>query len=756
MGTQATPPALLHGARAPYPPEAAGRPEPVIVELEVEIDAEGKVAALRVLSVSTTEHETAFADAAMQAVSGFVFRPAKRAGQALRSRVRYAYQFDPPQPAEPLAVEAAPKSAEPVSERPPAADAKTAVAEYGATATAEAESGAATRRTVKAETVRQLAGTRGDAIRAVELMPGVGRVPGGDGELLVRGASPQDTQVMLEGSPVLLLYHFGSITSFFNSQLLRTLQFYPGNFGVRYGRSMGGIVDVTVRDPRRDRFHGLLDVNLIDGTLLLEGPLGERGAIMAAGRRSWIDAMFGAFAPDTLDVKTAPVYYDYQAAATVDLSARDHLRVLTYGSRDQLRLLVPEAPDGEPKLHGKANNITEFYRAETRWQHRYSHEARHEISVGVGWLGLKLQLGELVSQEIHGPRVYGRAEWLVAVADALQLRFGLDHYTLAGDVRYTGSPMGQDSAVQDGPHIDIDRVVSIHRPAAYLELTIQATERWDLTPGVRVDYTSDADAFSVDPRLVSRVRVTEGGVVKLGTGWFHQPPELGAHIPDLGNPAIEPSRALHSLVGFEQSFPFGLRVGLEAYHKRLWDLVVDTEDNQAPYIENAGEGRIYGAELSARYDRGRYFGYASYTLSRSERKRIGSPYHLSAYDQPHILNLAAGARWPRGWQLSGTFRYISGTPYTPVQAGLYDADTGLYLPVMGSDNSARGAAYHRLDVRLLKRWAIGRGSFAVYLDLQNAYNNQPKEDVSYSFDYREKDTSGGMPVIPSLGLRGEL
>src|SRR5690606_259835 len=118
-------------------------------------------------------------------------------------------------------------------------------------------------------------GTRGDALRTVEILPGVARPPFGTGALIVRGSAPNDSQVFLDGSPVPLLYHFGGLTSFTNTRMLERIDFYPGNFSVRYGRKIGGILEGGARDPSPERLAGVVDVNLIDASLLVEAPITE-------------------------------------------------------------------------------------------------------------------------------------------------------------------------------------------------------------------------------------------------------------------------------------------------------------------------------------------------------------------------------------------------------------------------------------------------------------------------------------------------
>ena len=126
------------------------------------------------------------------------------------------------------------------------------------------------------------------------------------------------------------------------------------------------------------------------------------------------------------------------------------------------------------------------------------------------------------------------------------------------------------------------------------------------------------------------------------------------------------------------------------------------------------------------------------------------------WDQTHILTLAGSYRLGSSWNVSGTFRYVTGNPLTPVVGSVYNASTDTYKAIYGAVNSDRSNAFHRADIRIEKVWNIRSGNLAAYLDLQNAYNHKSDEGRIYNFDFTKSGTIPGLPVIPRLGLRGEL
>src|SRR5690606_14884935 len=173
-----------------------------------------------------------------------------------------------------------------------------------------------TRRTLARRELTKIPGTSGDALRSLPSLPGVARPPASAGLLIVRGSAPQDTNIFIDGALVPIVYHFGGLSSVVPTEMLEKIDFYPGNFSARYGRVMGGIVDVGLRSPRNDAFHGMVQLDLIDARAMVEGPIpwtDKKWTFAAAGRRSWLDAWLGpALDAAGAGVTQAPRYYDYQ------------------------------------------------------------------------------------------------------------------------------------------------------------------------------------------------------------------------------------------------------------------------------------------------------------------------------------------------------------------------------------------------------------------------------------------------------------
>ncbi len=655
----------------------------------------------------------------------------------------------------------APAATAPVEEAPPAAEPT-----FEAVAEIEAPALETSKHSIEGEeALRSLPGTRGDPLRAVEMMPGVGRTGLGDGAPRLRGTAGFDSVTLIDGAPVPLLYHFGGLTSVIHPSLVERVSLYPGNFPVLYGRATGGVVTADVRSPKSDRFHAMLDLGTLDTSGLVEFPVGESLAFAVAGRRSNIDLFFGAFAPeDAYDVVAAPVYYDYQALGEAKLG--DHtLRLFGYGSSDRIELLLAEPSAEDPALRGAAGAAIAFHRISARLDCRLSDAVSQQLQITYGVVD--------ATQNIAGTQaaffqhdIFSRAAWTAAIAPALSLRAGFDvaAFVLEGDYdgerppQLEGNP-GINAPTTGRSRIRLDDTIRSFQPSAYLELGIRPLPPLLLLPGVRVDYFDAIDRGTVDPRFAVRFEVGPELTLKAGVGLFTQPPLYFESAESLGNPELDPVRAVQTSAGAELHLGGeAVVLDIEGYHKRLDDRVVSTEGRTAPYFENDGEGRIFGAEASLTTSFAeRFTGWLAYSLSRSERRDHEGAWRLFDEDQTHSLTAAGSYEFgDSGFKVGARFRLVSGNPSTEITGSVFDASNGTYQPIYGPINRERRPMFHQLDVRGEKKWSFESWSLTAYLEILNVYNAQHEEGTRYSYDYREEESVPGLPIFPNLGLRGEL
>ncbi|MBN2193879.1 MAG: TonB-dependent receptor [Polyangiaceae bacterium] len=776
-----TPPRVVERSEPAWPEGEVGT-KPVTVVLRITVEADGRVSEVEVV----TAPAAAFGEAAASAIQRSRFAPAERAGKPVRARITYEARIAPapaPVPTLPAAkvppanAEATPSPssagsgsdgatppAPPPADFETARDATAAALEdegFGAVAAIEAPPREVTRRTVAAAEIAKIPGTAGDAIRAIEVMPGVARTSEGD-DPIIRGAAWNETQTYVEGAFVPYIFHVAA-KSAFNSRLVERVDLYPGNFSARYGRAVGGIIDIKARDPRTDAIHGLLELSVFDSMAMLEAPLGEDTAVAVAGRRSNIDFFFEQFLSDAhYSVAAAPLYWDYQGLAIHRFGSKHTLRLMAHGSHDSMRLFMADPSDFDPSLRGRLEFASEYHIGMASLDSELGPVVDQHLQLSVGRFGGLMVMGPLET-EFEIWQGAARADWGVRVSEAVRLNVGFDgeFQRLYGD--YEGQPPpqseGDSNPEESSSTIDmvhVEDTVHMVRPAGYAEAEIRPVEQLLLVPGVRVDGFVDTADVTVDPRVSARYEATESTALKWGIGLFSQPPVYYETLEKIGNPDVEPTHALHTSAGVEQAIGDSFSFGLEGFYKYLYHRVVATDGLVPPRFLNDGSGRIYGAELSARYRTKRTFAYLAYTLSRSERQDRTDDWRLFEQDQTHILAFTASHALGRGWEVGARMRVVSGDPYTPVKGSVYDAGVDGYAPYYGRPYSARNPVFHQLDVRGEKEWTIKRLKLAVYLDVMNAYNAQTQQGLDYSFDYSTRESYSGLPVIPNLGVRGEL
>jgi TonB family protein len=642
-----------------------------------------------------------------------------------------------------------------------------------------------TRRTLERREISRIPGTNGDALRSIQNLPGVARPPAIAGVLLVRGSGPTDTQTFVDGTIVPLIYHFGGLSSTVPTEMIEKIDFYPGNFSAQYGRVMGGIVDVGLRPVNDDgKYHGLVQIDLIDLRALLEGPIPliKGWTFAAAGRRSWLDTWAGPVLEAAgAGVTQAPVYYDYQFLVQTKPTPRSNFRLGFFGSDDALELLVRDASPQEPALTGNFGLHTAFQRLQARYEHDLDDATRFATVFALGRDNIDAALGPFYFL-VEFDSITNRIELSHRLGRGVSVNFGTDILYGAYDVAVRFPPAPRPGEPQNQPFST--RAVqentfsgSAFYPAAYVEMEISPDARSRIVPGARLDYSNLNGRFDLSPRVNGRYDIVHGyprTTAKGGVGLFHQPPTFPQVVEPIGNPKLESNRAVHYALGMEQEITRHLEASAEAFFKQLDRLVVGsaTASSGNSAYSNIGTGYVIGGEFLLKYKPDeRFFGWAAYTLSRSARvDRPDEPEYLVPFDQTHILTVLGSYQLGHGWEFGARFRLVSGNLVTPIVCNpsdgdcdptrsnaLFHAASGAYTPIpLTRPYSERLPMFHQVDIRIDKRWKFKSWQLSAYLDLQNVYNHANSEAIQYNYNYTARQYVSGLPILPSLGLRADF
>jgi hypothetical protein len=646
---------------------------------------------------------------------------------------------------------------------------------------------------LQAAEIRVLPGSGNDTLKALQSLPGVARVPFGLGGLVLRGASPRDTNVYMDGVEVPLLYHFGGLASFYPSPMLTSLEMVPGGFSAEYGRSQGGVVLMRSRPGRPDRWRVETEVSLQDTSVRADGPAPGGGAWSVGLRRSYIDAVLALVLPEdgAFSLTRAPRYYDAQLRYDLDLGGGQRLSALLFASDDRLSFLFEDEDDPAEMSQSGFRWVQRFARASLRWERRAG-DVQLSATPWVGWDENTLRFSDQgLSQGLTRENVPmgGRVDVMRTVPGGY----------LAGGIDLQGGRFAVDITAEPPPMPgapDRGEIVTRRSAEWFLDAGFWVEGLyglWDgqvnVKPGLRIERYGLSEEWVIDPRLNLAEPLPRGVTLKQSVGLFHQPPNAPDLDPVFGNEDLGASYALKTSAGVEWRLPMNVEVTATGFFDQAWDVPVDVvstatgaaepgnplsggggaaigetlieQYGTGTYQENVGRGRNYGLETLIRGAggtsgrAGSWMGWISYTLSRALRRQDPTrypdylPYVL---DQPHVLTALGSILITDNWRLGARVRFVSGNPITPVTGSYYDAEVHQYRPTNGAVLSERLPPFFQLDVRLDRTWKRSWGIISLFLDVQNATNRGNPEDVAYNYDYTERAYVTGLPIFPSIGV----
>ena len=593
--------------------------------------------------------------------------------------------------------------------------------------------------------VRQVPGAEKDLFRAVQAQPGVASTGDYFGWLYVRGGTPDENLFLLDGLEIPNPYHFAGLASVFNNRLVDKVRFSTGGFGPGHGDRVSSVLQVTTRPVRTDRVRAQvgLDPIELDGTV--EGILPGAVGLLAAARHSYLGTLLRQVDFGTSYLQ--PGYTDLQARLTrrwnnpaLDLSA-------------SLLRSVEHAVAGDSGHSRKLglDLTSDFWTAGVNlcWRPHPRLRVRSTLSAYDSRQEYEIRDAFGTHERRHHPRkrtLSGDARYLATDRTALVAGVSL------GAVNYSHRstlPMELVDPSRWGDTATAE--VSFNQGGGFVEL-VHDPGIIRLAAGLRVDARSLGDPVVVSPRFNARVRLGSNTGLHAAWGIYRQfaAPEYLA--PDsLGLPGLDPSRSRHAVLGIDHRLPAGIEARVELYDKFLTNVLV-VEDRIAGGTATvrtgsaSGTGWARGIELSLSGSGNRFSWRASYAYARARRSWLhGVAPTPTDGEQPHILNLTGAIELPAAFDASARLRWTAGAPYTP-ETHYYENHC-----IPGDHNSARYPDYFRLDLRLARRFRLGRHRLEAYASVLNA--TWAKNVQSYYYDAAgERQTINMMPLLPLIGI----
>ena len=739
--TEVTPPRAVE-TKIDAPAQATELVE-VVLELVIGVDG-------RVVSSKAIEGREPFRSAAEAASLKFTFAPATRGKAPIASKVRFLVRFEPSieqKQQEPIA-EAAPVARTQPSARAP----KTAPSELEVTVPGTRTTVISTR--ISRVEAREIPGTFGDPLRAVETNPGVVPMYTGVPFFFIRGAPPGSVGYYIDGVKIPLLYHALAGPSVIHPGLIDHVDIYRGAAPARYGGTAGATIAAESREPL-PAAGGEANLRIFDVGGLVEKPfIDGRLHVLAGGRYSYTALIASLLSGATLE------YWDYQSRISYDFNHRNRLTLTVFGAYDKFEAnsdnsllnsnaAAPPGSNGSTASSDKAGaNLygggLQFHRLDVREDY-FGTRTRARFAVTAGYDRTSTTTGYL-----RAPILTSRSLIEYRVTPELSVAAGHDSSvgeyslevptTVAGfDVLRGLFPNRRDLSL--GGHVE-----ATWSPAPFVSVT----------PGARADtYRSGDDTTSsIDGRMTAvifgnrHIRAIE----TLGTS--HQPPGFVPQIPaaQLGSlkGGLQSTLQFSSGIVIDVSNELSASVtAFEAQYRNLIDpigqnrsLDLTTLDVQE-ILNLRTPGKAMGLEFELRRTfTHRLGGFISYTLSRNDRI-VGGHSSLSGYDRPHVIQCALGYDLGRQWRAGARVMAYSGIPAKQ----LLNDGSGAYI----YDSNHRAPTFARLDLRLEKRWLVGQRSYwAVVAEMLNA--TLSKEVTSLTCSIRCRQDISGPVSIPSIGL----
>lgn len=650
---------------------------------------------------------------------------------------------------------------------------------------------------VPVEQIKRLPAIAGevDLLKSLQLLPGVQSGNEGSSGIYVRGGSPDQNLILLDGVPLYSVSHLFGFFSVFNADAVRNISITKGGYPARFGGRLSSILEVTMKEGHKKEIHGAGSISMLASKLTLEGPLvKDKASFMISGRRTYLDLLVNpiirASSPDDAQVDPRYFFHDLNAKINWRIGERDRLYLSTFQGVDDFGVRTKsEYADSREEIDlglDWRNAVLAL-----RWNHEWGPQlfsnltlmkSRYDFNTGFDYSestgnGPDMSTTRFASLYNSGIRdLGGRIDFDFAPNNRHFIRFG-------GNVtRHTFKPGATQVILNATDEFAFDTILG--SPDLFsTEAFLYAEDEIELTEGLKANiglhastlFVEGTNYSSLQPRVALNKRLASGMALKASYAEMTQFVNLltneGLTLPtDLWLPStsrIRPQQSRQFALGMAKKLS-EFELSVEGYYKDMDGLLSYKEgasfgaaafQNNGSTWEDAvtqGEGTSYGAELLLQKKEGRTSGWVGYTLSWTDRQfddiNSGNRFPFT-YDRRHDLSVVLIHEISDRWTLGATWVYGTGRALTlnEVQYGslLPDFDGGLSavtFEVPSDRNSYRLSPYHRLDVSATRTKEVKHGERSLVLSVYNAYNNLNP------FIALPSTNDQGNPVIREYGL----
>ncbi|MBR5958731.1 MAG: TonB-dependent receptor [Salinivirgaceae bacterium] len=611
-----------------------------------------------------------------------------------------------------------------------------------------------------------------DVLKAMQTMPGIGS--GGDGMtgLYVRGGSPDQNLILLDGAPVYNANHLFGFLSVFNAEAIKSVSVLKGGFPARYGGRLSSVLDIQMKEGNTNETHGMASVGLLSSQLAIEGPINDKTSYLFTLRRAYFDLIMWPMCKlaDIRDGvgKTSAGYHftDINAKINYRLDAKNQVFASFYSGLDKFRSAI-EFPSGGYDVDDKFK---------LNWQNqtatlRYNRTIGNKLFMNTSLIYSRYKYFTKSSVRYDYFRSnsyeYSSARGESALQD-WSAKFDFDWYPAEKHIirsgmsitRHSFSP--EQSAYESGYSEDATTVADTAfgtKKVKSADFSAYIEDDWTISKHLKANLGARYTLFNVEGRNYTAIEPRASLCLLLNdnlslkaayskmTQYVHLVSNSSVGMPtDQWLPStkrIKPETSDQISLGLQYNTP-DYEFTAEGFYKKMNDLIEYREGANYMSYQNwedkltSGRGEAYGLEFMAKKSAGRTTGWVSYTLSWSNRTfaelNNGEQFPFK-YDRRHDLSIVAMHTFSKKFDISANWNISSGSHVTLPIARYIDLD-GEEAVAYSKRNEYRMPLYHRLDVSANLNRPKRRGTATWTFGVYNIYARQ---NPLYIYAGSEKD-----------------
>ena len=627
-------------------------------------------------------------------------------------------------------------------------------------------------------------GGQADLAQYLQVLPGVVFTGDQGGQLYIRGGSPIQNKVLLDGMVVYNPFHSIGLFSVFDTDIIRNAEIYTGGFGAEYGGRISSVMDITTRDGNKTRLAGKVGATTFGAKLTLEGPIKKAknpedatASFILSAKNSYLESTSQSIYKGLLNGQSLPYnYQDLYGKISINAANGSKINLFGFNFNDDVNNYKSISNFGWDSYGAGANFVVIPAKSSVL------------IEGNMAFSDYKAALTE--SNNPH------RTSSINGFNAGFAFTYFLGKNSLKYGIELLGFKTEFDYVKSNGIHIS--QVENTTELGAYIKYKAQF-DNLILEPSFRVQAYASLSEVSPEPRLAIKYNVNDWFRIKAAGGYYTQ--NLIAANSDrdvvnlfygfLSGQADLPKyfdgeevtsklqKAIHYIIGTEFDVAFNTTLNVEAYYKDFRQLtsmnrnqVYSVEDAPigTPEIEKKDfmveRGKAYGLDFSLKYDSHRWYLWGAYSLGYVNKDYEDSNGDIHTYrthyDRRHNINLLATytAGTKNQWEFSARWNFGTGFPFTKV-TGFYEelpynnidfdpyTESG-YLGILYDElNTGQMPTYHRLDIDIKRKFYFSENVLLeANFGITNVYN---RENIFY-IDIVSAESIYQLPLMPSLGL----